>query len=236
MSNSKKYVIYSIKNNLVEYISKNFKNNGGTNNIVRYLQQAKVFDNSTKATNFLTNLPKTIKVNRAWVLSEVVIKNGKLELVKKTSKLKNTSNISNEIIDNCIINNANVKMINHYQSIESIDSNKYTDILSKLKEYIIYLKNRLIELNNQLDIISKEQVDYEHYIEFNVLSASEGYCAYKSFHDLRVKRRSIKDEISKINTILNIFKDDTDFDKIEIQLHKIDEQVYSPRVKFELFK
>jgi hypothetical protein len=217
----KKYIIYSVLGESVLYISKSYQNNKNANNVTKFLQQAKVFETYTKASNFVTNLPKTMRVNRNWCLSEVANRNNKLEIIKKASDIKlpieQTANTS------------------HYEVTPTIDTTKYIDMLVTMKSNADSLKNRLLELNNQLDIISKEQTDYEHYIEFNRLSASEGYCAYKSFHDLRVQRRNVKDEIAKINTVLDVFKTDVDFNKLESQLRRIDAQLYSPRVRFELF-
>jgi hypothetical protein len=221
MSNAKKYIVYSVLGENVLYISRCYQNSKNASNVTKFLQQAKVFESYTKASNFVTNLPKTMRVNRNWCLSEVANRNNKLEIVKKSGEFKQPIEQTTST--------------SHYEISITTDTTKYINMLITMKSNVDGLKNRLLELNNQLDIISKEQTDYEHYIEFNRLSASEGYCAYKSFHDLRVQRRNVKDEIAKINTILEVFKNDVDFNRLESQLRRIDAQLYSPRVRFELF-
>lgn len=165
------------------------KNNQNYNNIVKYLQQTKVFNSLTKATNFILKLLKTMKINRNRLITE--------------------------------LNDENFE---------------YSKIISNIENFIEKFQIKQLEFNNKLAIISKEQVDYEHYIEFNVLSASMGYYAYKMFHDSRVERRNVKDEIAKINIILSKFKSNIDFEQIKSALNKINKQVYTPTIKFDLFK
>jgi hypothetical protein len=184
-----------------------------------------VFENYTKANSFIVNLPKTMKINRGWTPSEVLNKNGKLEIAKKEKSIQSKADEPTA-----------VKHINHYEKDIQPNDKEYLEFIQSLESYFNKLNERLLDLNYKLDILSKEQVDFEHYIEFNKLSASEGYQAYKMFHDSRIQRRLVKDEISKINLIISTFKEGVNFQDIKHQLNKIDVQTYSPRVKFELFE
>lgn len=76
------------------------------------------------------------------------------------------------------------------QEIQNIISRDMKLINGNIK----YLKEKL----SKLDLLS---IDIEHFIEFNNLNASDGYKIYKIFHELRVQRRKIKDQIYDMEQI-----------------------------------
>lgn len=233
---SKKYVVYSTVNSDIEYIVKNFHFKSG-NTTTRLLQQAKVFEGCDKAKTFIMNLPKTMKLIRDWNVSEVAIVKNKLQIVKKIPKKELSKPILSQPAD---IYSAHYDLKKDNQNgnlgSENVQKDKYMDICSNVANEISLLNGKIASLNYELDLVNKEMNDVEHYIEFNVLSASEGYCAYKMLHDIRVKRRNIKDEITKINNVLELFNSNADYSKIKKNISVVDEQVYTPRVRFELFK
>ena len=79
------------------------------------------------------------------------------------------------------------------------------DILDKVKEISTFTKEieeRRLYLMEMVHNIDLEIVDIEHAAEFYTLNASQGYKLYKMLHDVRIQRRSYKDELEKINLSL----------------------------------
>lgn len=210
--NNKKYVICSYnENGDVSFINTDKKHP----QITKYIKQARVFENHNKGTVFISNLPKTMRINKSWILQEIIVNGNNLELKNNIKPKHYTVPIT---IDNT------KKSIDYYEDIKNIN----------LK--IENLKVSLAELENQQKIIDLKINDYQHYIEFNKLSASLGYCAYSELRNLLIKRRSIKNEIARINVFLKSFNNDIDFCSMENKLQQIDNQRYSPRILFDLFK
>lgn len=209
--NDKKYVVCSYdENGSVSFINTDKKHP----QITKYIKQARIFENHNKGSLFISNLPKTMRINKVWILQEVIINNKNLEL-KNTLKSKHY---------NTPIKNSIKKDNDYYEDIK------------KLNSKIENLKVSLSELENQQKIIELKVNDYQHYMEFNKLSASLGYCAYSEFRELLIERRNIKNEIARINVLLKLFNNDIDFSSMENKLQQIDKQKYSPRILFDLFK
>ena len=112
------------------------------------------------------------------------------------------------------------------------------DILDKVKEISIFTKEiedrrlYLIELIHNIDL---EIVDIEHAAEFYTLNASQGYKLYKMLHDARIKRRSYKDELEKINLSLGTSIRSMNMENLEKSIAGMDHRKYEPRVNKELF-
>lgn len=210
--NNKKYVVCSYdENGSASYINSDKKHP----QITKYIKQARIFENHNKGSLFISNLPKTMRINKSWILQEVIINNSNLEL---------KNNMKPKHYDIPIVTDTIKKEIDYYEDIK------------KLNLKIEHLKVSLTELENQQKIIDLKINDYQHYIEFNKLSASLGYCAYSEFRNLLIERRNIKNEIARINVFLKSFNNDIDFCSMENKLQQIDNQRYSPRILFDLFK
>lgn len=210
--NNKKYVVCSYdENGIASYINSDKKHP----QITKYIKQARIFENHNKGSLFISNLPKTMRINKSWILQEVIINNSNLEL---------KNNMKPRHYDIPTVTDTIKKEVDYYEDIKNLN----------LK--IEHLKVSLTELENQQKIIDLKINDYQHYIEFNKLSASLGYCAYSEFRILLIERRNIKNEIARINVFLKSFNNDIDFCSMENKLQQIDNQRYSPRILFDLFK
>lgn len=210
--NNKKYVVCSYdENGIASYINSDKKHP----QITKYIKQARIFENHNKGSLFISNLPKTMRINKSWILQEVIINNSNLEL---------KNNMKPRHYDIPTVTGTIKKEVDYYEDIKNLN----------LK--IEHLKVSLTELENQQKIIDLKINDYQHYIEFNKLSASLGYCAYSEFRNLLIERRNIKNEIARINVFLKSFNNDIDFCSMENKLQQIDNQRYSPRILFDLFK
>ena len=225
--NAKRYYIISSKReNTYEFIKSNVDSN--SNIITSKLSLAKIFDDNKKALKFISNLSKELRVNRSWFTLEVDI--SKNTIVIKNEKVKEeilrlANNNSTKLSD--------IKNTKHFENSEIL--NYYDDFLNDISIKKEKLIERKAELENKKDLIEKKIVDLNHYIEFYTLNASMGYCAYKELHDIFNERRSVKNEINKINIILKAFDSTTDFNKLYNDLNKVNNQKYSPRILFDLF-
>lgn len=86
----------------------------------------------------------------------------------------------NETIRVVNLNEISEKLEQEFAPVEDMLGNK--EVLEKAKK--------------QLELM---QEDMLHYIEFNKLSGAEGYKAYKILHEIRLKRREIKDQLETID-------------------------------------
>lgn len=96
-------------------------------------------------------------------------------------------------------------------------------------------KKRKKVLEKQLHDLEAEKLDIEHYIEFQKLNAAQGYKASKELKICRVKRRSVKNEIEVINTILDLQFKKMISKKIYQKIEELDNRTYKPRVRTDLF-
>lgn len=104
-----------------------------------------------------------------------------------------------------------------------------TKVFSQLEEYKKALKDKLCE-------IESERTDIEHYMEFfDKLNAAQGYKAYKMFNDIRCRRRKIKDEILKVDILLDSSVEDFKKGRVVSRFNGIENRKYEPRILKELF-
>lgn len=126
-----------------------------------------------------------------------------------------------------------------HSNTEKVSTNenvkKWLDKLSTLNGLAEDANKRKVELLSALSNIDKELVDLSHYIEFSNLNASQGYKAYKMEKERRCKRRSIKDEITILNVILEKKIGESATEEVKKQLAALDNRIYKPRVLAELF-
>lgn len=110
-----------------------------------------------------------------------------------------------------------------------------TQMFCILEETCRNLKSRKEYLNSALSIADKKKSDIEHYIEFNNLSASQGYKLSKMMKDCLIERRSIKNEIEQIDQVLRMNVGFVGKGKIQSVLERTQDKQYHPRVLKELF-
>ena len=104
--------------------------------------------------------------------------------------------------------------------------------LNGLASEALHRKDKLVD---QLSTVDKEICDILHYIEFCNLNAAQGYKAYKMIKERRIRRRSIKNELQVLDTILGKKISETATDEIEKVILGMDNRKYEPRVMRELF-
>ena len=92
------------------------------------------------------------------------------------------------------------------------------------------------ELPQELSDVEAEIVDVEHYIEFVLLNARDGYKMYKKLHQLLVKRREIKDELKIVSAITNNYSVKENISTIVGTINGCANASYTPRVLSSLFK
>lgn len=109
-------------------------------------------------------------------------------------------------------------------------------LIAEIEELVTALKKRREQLPSEQSAVDKERCDIEHYIEFNSLSASEGYKAYRMLKDCLERRRDIKNEIEMIDNVLRISVSNMKSGRIHKIMNKMETKRYEPRVLNELFE
>ena len=126
-------------------------------------------------------------------------------------------------------------MDNTEKVIVSDNIQKWLDKISGLNGLDKDALHRKEELLNQLSNIDKELSDLLHYIEFCNLNAAQGYTAYKMVKERRIKRRSIKNELTVVETILTKKISESIIGELMKIVTELDQRTYEPRVITELF-
>ena len=109
------------------------------------------------------------------------------------------------------------------------------DRVNEIELFAREIQERNLYLITQLHEVDLEIVDIEHAAEFYTLNASQGYKIYKMLHDARNVRRDIKNEIEKIQYILNGSMKSALSKNISRSIEGINNRQYTPRVLKELF-
>lgn len=113
------------------------------------------------------------------------------------------------------------KEIESIRNAASLLSNK----VSKIKETEDYCHTRLGEIKLEL-------VDLNHYLEFNPISASDGYQKAKMIQDRLRERRELKDKLMEIDILRNLNIDESIVERFD----GIPDRIYKPRRMPELFQ
>lgn len=90
-------------------------------------------------------------------------------------------------------------------------------------------------LEKQLQELEDEKLDIEHYIEFQNLNAFQGYKASKELKICRMKRRSVKNELTVINIILEQKTREIVSSEVLHRIQGLDSRTYKPRIRTDLF-
>lgn len=128
---------------------------------------------------------------------------------------------------------------NQTKKVAPEDDGLSFDIMEKihsLRVDVEELGNRRLILINKIHNLDLEIVDIEHAAEFYDLNAAQGYKLYRLLHDARCKRRKYKDELEKINYLLNTPLTADNLLNVEKSIIGVDSKKYAPRALSELFK
>ncbi len=110
----------------------------------------------------------------------------------------------------------------------------FTSVTQQLNEAISNAESYLDGLCEELSAVDKEICDIRHYIEFNALSAANGYEAYRMLRERLLKRRTIKDQMTYLNAMRQRGINNKSVKESNKLLTR--ERKYTPRVLTDLFK
>lgn len=174
------------------------------------LNKATVFTEESRAYNFLTNcFPKKRRVG--WSIKAIA------EQDSKTQKPKAIR--CNQI----------------EESIQLEHSISWDSLAEQLEHTYQELLGYRVEVKAALDNVEATLCDCEHACEFFKLDAAKGYKMYRMIRAARMNRRFLKDELRRINAVLDCNPATIASGQIKVALQGIDAQVYEPRVLQELF-
>lgn len=177
--------------------------------VTKDINQAKVFSDITKARNFLDNqVPK--KKRDEWMV-----------LTTEASQPKKSTPERFRANQDYSKSEAELRLEDY------IDST--TGSYQSLRDYREYLHKELAKAEAEL-------CDIEHAIEFFNYSASDGYKMCKMLHDCRVRRRGIKNDLHKVNVVLNTSYKQKLAGEVDEAFEEVDTQTYEPRALPELFE
>lgn len=108
-------------------------------------------------------------------------------------------------------------------------------IFSSLEKNTKDLKQYKDKLIHDLSIVDQKITDINHYIEFNKLSACQGYKISKLLQDTLKERREIKNELEALNILYGLNIGSIVKGKLKTASN-IKQKKYKPRVLKELFK
>ena len=109
---------------------------------------------------------------------------------------------------------------------------RITDTLTSIYTNLITYKQ---SIEVEFKSINEQLLDCLHACECKRLNAAKGYKMYDRIRQLRIKRRFMKDEMYKVNIILNA--DNSEFSNSDVykKIKSVDDQVYTPRQLDDLF-
>ena len=174
------------------------------------LNKATVFTEESRAYNFLTNcFPKKRRVG--WSVKAIAEQDSKNQEPKAIR--------CNQIEEN----------------IQLEHSIGWDSLAEQLEHTYQELLGYRVEVKAALDNVEATLCDCEHACEFFKLDAAKGYKMYRMIRAARMNRRFLKDELRRINAVLDCNPATIASGQIKVALQGIDAQVYEPRVLQELF-
>lgn len=120
--------------------------------------------------------------------------------------------------------------------IDPEDRVDWDEALKNIGDTYLKVSNYKDALYKQLSRLDCEQCDILHACEFYTCNVVDGYKLYKMLHDLRIKRRWVKDEIKRAEVILMKNYSEVMSGEIQSSFTAVDNQQYTPRVLKELFE
>lgn len=102
------------------------------------------------------------------------------------------------------------------------------------KAYQLVMERRE-EIRRELELADRELMDIEHAAEFFEMTKEEGYELYKTLHEIRKRRRKLKNEMA----VLLAFENHNTYDNFDLriipELNSLEQRVYAPRVYKSMF-
>ena len=129
----------------------------------------------------------------------------------------------------------NIAVSVSYPTIDSGNLEKIKANIRVMTEFAHDKDQRVEYLIEQLTQVDRELSDIAHYMEFNRLDGYRGYKAYKMFHDRRIRRRIIKDELGVLQGLGKCQLDSAMLTEVRMAAENIGERKYRPRAMPELF-
>lgn len=132
---------------------------------------------------------------------------------------------------------APVSSIEIKTNTQTPSSSSFNEVVTKLKAVgSLGFKDELDELYKKESLIDQEICDIYHYIEFSNFNAAGGYKAYKMLKEALLRRREIKDEITKYKMINDLTIGGIFDGTLDKKLNDFDNRTYTPRVLKHLFE
>lgn len=210
-------VLLKAVNNEIIYYIEQIKSTGSYSTTTNK-KSAHDFKTIKKANNVLNSLPKLLKkYNWISIIDDVTANN-------------NSESLGNYKKDILMCENTNDFILNINKIIENY-SETVDEIIEMISSFMITinLKNTEYEaLKEKESLLDKELVDIRHLIEFNNLSASQGYCTYKIQQEKLQERRYIKNLIFVYQQFLSLFNNEKMVHAI-LSIKGLETQKYTPR-------
>lgn len=166
------------------------------------ISKAKLFEDEAAARRSMKTIPKAILEMCEWFPIRCT-KNEEI-VVKETKVVKNENYIRTDLKD------LSLKIDNEFAFLNSMMTSESS-------------------LEKALDELQAMQQDLLHYIEFNDLNASDGFNSYKLLHNIRVKRREVKDQLATIKMMKSLKVTDLFNGTLKSQIVNIENRVYGVR-------
>lgn len=166
---------------------------------------------------------------------------GNKDQATEWDKIASANNVRRELSKKFCVSDLEVRIVAQEceATIEEVASKELDyDILSKadeIAELAEQAEGRKLYLQEEIRKTDLEIVDIEHAAEFYELDAGRGYKLYRLLHDVRVKRRGLKNELEKINLFLGASIDSKKLGGLRKRIVGLDNKQYTPRINKELF-
>ena len=212
------YIIYDNNN----YVAQDFN---GRFFLACDIGNAKTWHKVQKATNVCKEISRTFKGH-----------DFKVKCVSEFDILGNSQNTGN-----CIFNVSNNISGNEDAGDQQNKTRPTTldyDIFETASEFHSLIKQareRRPYIERKIKDIELEITDIEHAAEFYNLNASQGYKLYKLLHNARIERRKLKDNLAKIDMLLDVNVNVDAMEVLRKRLLGMDNRKYTPRINNELF-
>ena len=181
---------------------------------------ASKFQTYEKALNHLSGLPK-------------ILKKKKLSVLPFTEKEEEC--LYEQIVEECEKESEHRGVSIDLNIPVSEDLTKIIESVKIISDCSIHLtEQRLKNLQTQLINLERELTDVYHASEFFELNVVQGYKIYKQIHDIRLKRREIKNEITIIS-IINSSGIIPSSNECSSRISGLESRSYIPRINKELF-
>lgn len=128
--------------------------------------------------------------------------------------------------------------------MNKVNVEEFSQIIGRVDSFLTDLPRRIKQVEIEIDYCQSELQDLQHYIEFNNLSASQGWKLANEIKQVRIKRRHLKDELDYLQAIdkrmKNVFKHNSGVNDLAEGIKHTKEKhkarTYVPRVRKDLFE